>query len=241
MILKMFQKEAESLISQIETVSRKLQAETQIEGLGAASGHLTAFTATAINAYAKKEAETKEKNKPWKYSDVLLALNSNTQNEMLKTRGWLANPLNQELERWGEALSLLCRAYASFKIGIAYWLPVIGPGELHKLMSWKDTYDPEMLSFLEAIKPAAGNRGTIWALGSQGANIYVRDSTKKAWKEDLGGAGGCFAISNTKAEASPHPDLAIFLLSGEQSAKRCEARSPSRIPSFFLTQIGRNS
>jgi hypothetical protein len=163
MILKMFQKEEESLLSRIEQMARKLQAETQIEGLLAASGHLMAFTTTAINAYAKlksapanveaaaeEEAEDegttsaskKKKDKSWKYNDILLTLNQNTKNEMLKARGWLINPLNQELEQWGEALALLCQAYASFKVGVAYWLPVIGRRELHKLISWKDTYDP---------------------------------------------------------------------------------------------------
>ena len=244
MILKMFQEESESLISQIEQVSRKLQAETKIDGLGAASDHLTAFTKTGIKAYAEKiknegdetEVEAEEaydgntggKKKKYTYADILVTLNPNAQHEIMLAKQWLANPLNQELERWGEALGLLCQAYASFKVGVAYWLPVIKQSEVHKLINWKDGYDDLMLSFLEAIKPAARNRGIICHAGQHGIGgqygIYARDIvfTKKndSWPDLTGKAysiAGTYRPVKPGQQASPHPALSILHLGGTET------------------------
>ena len=244
MILKMFQAKSESLISQIEQVSRKLQAETKIDGLGAASDHLTAFTKTGIKAYAEKiknegdeteveaeetdEGNTGGKKKKYTYADILLSLNPNAQHEIMLAKQWLANPLNQELERWGEALGLLCRAYASFKVGVAYWLPVIKQSEVHKLTNWKDGYDDLMLSFLEAIKPAARNRGIICHAGQHGIGglygIYARDIvfTKKndSWPDLTGKAysiAGTYRPGKPGQQASPHPAISILHLGGTET------------------------
>ena len=71
----------------------------------------------------------------------MLILNQNTVDEMGKTRAWLENAKNQELKQWGEALAVLCQTYASFKIGLAYWLPVVNPEVLAQLITVKDSYD----------------------------------------------------------------------------------------------------
>jgi hypothetical protein len=238
MILKMFQAESESLISQIEQVSRKLQAETKIDGLGAASDHLTAFTKTGIKAYAEKiknegdeteveaeeadEGNTGGKKKKYTYADILLSLNQNAQHEIMLAKQWLVNPLNQELERWGEALGLLCRAYASFKVGVAYWLPVIKQSEVHKLTNWKDGYDEPMLSFLEAIKPVARNRGIICHAGLGG--IFVRDivftNKKSSWTNLTGkayGIAGTYRPGKPGQQPSSHPAISILHLGGTET------------------------
>ena len=213
MILKMFQTEAESLLSQIEKMERSLRGESQIEGLQAASTHIKAFTGAAIKAYSKKTQH--------EFSGIMLILNQNTVDEMGKTRAWLENAKNQELKQWGEALAVLCQTYASFKIGLAYWLPVVDSKVLAQLMDVKDSYDSGMLSFLNTIKPAARNRGIICHAGTAG--VYVRDkviSPDPKWTQLKGNAYaavGVYRRARPGKEASPYPPLSIFHLGGNET------------------------
>ncbi len=250
-ILKIFQKETESLVSQIEQMMRNLKLEDQIKDLRTAQDDISAFTDLAIkinqrnvegaeNALAENRTYTPETRT---YSFIHGELNNNTITFLLGAKNWMdwLNG-NKELPLWGEVLALFCQSYISFKLGVASWLPLVAPDPLRPtddpiqlMIDWRDKFDSVVLASLEQIKPAVRNRGIICHAGTGG--IYVRDvvitNKKDSWTKFKGKAHAIAAAYEPGWEASPHPDLSILHLGGEQKFEHPEPAVPTAMSAIY--------
>jgi hypothetical protein len=232
MILGLFQKESESLISQIEKLMRDLSAETQIAQLRTANNHISAFSGLAekkIQRNADDAVQALLNSLPYTppestrtYSQIKADLNPNTIDEIMTSTNWLLTNGNQDLSLWTEVVSLACQVYASYKLSIVSWLPLVERRGIEDLMDWRDSYDNVVLNFLEDIKPAVRNRGIICHAGRGG--IYAREiviSNKKAdWTKFEGYAYSIAASYRTRRigqSASPNPPLSFLHLGGKET------------------------
>ena len=230
MILGLFQEEFESLISQIEKLMRNLKAEDQIKDLRTARDHIRTFSNLAVTINTRNvEAAVKAiiTSQPYtplerrKFSVIQGQLNQNTMSYILGPKNWLLDD-NKELSLWTEVLSLVCQLYGNYKLAIVSWLPLVAPDDprddaMQMLMDWRDENDNVVLDFLEAIKPAARNRGIIFHAGQSG--IFVRDvvvSGKAKWTDLTGDTHAIAAAYRPGQVASPHPLLSILHLGHDE-------------------------
>jgi hypothetical protein len=232
MILGLFQKESASLISEIEKLMRDLKAEAQIEKLRTANNHISAFSglaSTKIQRNADKAVKDlltgqiytpTEPNKT--YTFIKSELNENTIDEIIDSMNFLLTKGNQDISLWTEVVSLACQIYASYKLSIVSWLPLVELVGVDDLMDWRDSYDGVVLDFLENIKPAARNRGIICHAGTGG--IYAREivitNKKTDWIKFEGNAHSIVASYRTRRfgqGVSPNPPLSILHLGGRET------------------------
>lgn len=226
MILKCFsdQKPARSLAAQLDEVIRAHDAEQKIQDLKSAQNGMEAFI-DSIN----QGTDTRT------YSEILQTFALHAGSAMQKILGaaeWIEEPKNQELAQWGETLTAQCYAYVSFLQSFAIAMRVAKTNQdLTNLVADILSHHPQQVKFLEAIKPAARNRGTIWRIGAPNVATYynqssgslaVRDAvhSKSDWK-DAGGFMRAIAVTTRKGglsdgPLSPRQLLAVFHLEPEQ-------------------------
>ena len=103
------------------------------------------------------------------------------------------------------------------------------------MIDWRDKFDSVVLASLEQIKPAVRNRGIICHAGTGG--IYVRDvvitNKKDSWTKFKGKAHAIAAAYEPGWEASPHPDLSILHLGGEQKFEHPEPAVPTAMSAIY--------
>jgi hypothetical protein len=231
MILGLFQKESESLITQIEKVVRTINAEKELEFLRTAKNHLSAFSdlATKVNernakaagiAVSQKQDYTPEKRK---YSFIKKELSPDIMTLILSPANWLDH--NKDVELWAEVLSLVCQLYYTYRLSIESWLPLVAPADSsdngerarQMLLDWRDEYNNELLKFINGIKPAVQNRGLVFHAGERG--IYVRDmvmSSKAEWTNLGGDTHAIAAAYRPGQQVSANPLLSILHLGDDQ-------------------------
>ena len=227
MILGLFQKESASLISEIEKLMRDLKAETQITQLRSANDHISAFSDLASKKIQRNADDAvkaliaglpytpPEPNK--KYADIKNELNEHTIDEIIRSMHWLLTSGNQDLSLWTEVISLACQVYASYKLSIVSWLPLVERGGIEDLMDWRDSYDGAVLRFLEDIKPAARNRGIVCHAGVSGIGIRDVAISRKAKWTNLGSDTYAIAAAYRPGQdLSPNPFLSILHLANEE-------------------------
>jgi hypothetical protein len=258
MILALFQKESESLLSQIEKLLRKINAEKELQSLRTARDQIKGFSdlATTLNERNAKEADLAVlQNKSYtplpkrRYSNIKNELIPNTMTLILSSANWLDD--NTDVELWSEVLSLVCQLYYSYRLGIVAWLPHVAPEKGNSeqarqmLLDWSRQYDNVLLEFIEKIKPAVQNRGIVFHAGEKG--IYVRDVVMSANAEWTNLGGNTYAIAaayRPGQQVSANPLLSIVHLgddqkfdSDEHSRSKLEEYSKSSYADLHLDKI----
>jgi hypothetical protein len=231
MILALFQKESESLLSQIEKMLRKINAEKELQSLRTAKNHISAFSnsATTLNERNAKAADLAVlQNQSYtpleirKYSAIKKELSPDTMTLILSPANWLDD--NTDVELWTEVLSLVCQLYYNYRLSIVSWLPLVAPDKPNDseharqmLLDWSHQYDKVVLEFIEKIKPAVQNRGIVFHAGEKG--IYVRDVVMSPNAEWTNLGGNTYAIAaayRPGQQVSANPLLSFLHLGDDQ-------------------------
>ncbi len=243
MILKLFTKEPPSLLSQIESLMRGLEAEEKLQRLGAARGAIKAFNARARNL---KEGEKITFRALTRHFNLI---EGPTIVAIREAREWLKEPANQELPLWGNALAMKCQITIDLKLSIIQWLPHMldsprtanSPEEsgTKSLIDQFTLEDDQERDFLAAIMPAARNRGTLWVLGSD-HRLHIRDvvsSAKAEWTDldDTPSRVVTAARVGGSAGESASPYLAVFGI-GQGNSQEMDGALESNLNHPFISR-----
>jgi hypothetical protein len=213
MILNFFAPKPPSLLSQIETLMRDLEAEKQNSEISAAGD--------AVSVYAEgcdtfmKPTEGGGIHDPDLLSEELNKFNlveGNTVTTIRTVRNWLLKEGNQELDGWPEVLNLQCDVYMHLMLAVTRQNldahdtgqikkyvgdPMADPAKAQKWAKLQRRVNVKFQNllvnnthtsaFLTKVVPVARKRG-LFVIAFSGQKIYVA-SGPKAFQENRFGAG----------------------------------------------------
>jgi hypothetical protein len=219
MVLKMFVKEQQSLAQKIEEIIRTIKSESKLQKLRVAQNSIEAFMTTVADSRAT-----------WKWSDHAAMLNVIDGPAINAIRGaaeWLEEPKNLDLPLWGHVLAAQCNAYIMLMQSVTIATAGVGRTDPDSEQSYPklavalESNHPIQLRFLERVRAAARDRGTVWHIGvtmvgqwRDAGALFVRDTAAGKWTE-LKGTQRVLAVAsstNTKKNLDPKPHLGVFAL-----------------------------